>query len=296
MQSVNRTFNKRGILDTMIQDIKPRVFNNVFKNKKAEPQDLFLSYEGNTVLIREDTDKLWYPSFSDFEAEYPNLIDNAQFLFAIDEINYYLIDKKGLDSVKGWTYVTTERFRTEPEYWRSFAGVIGWQLSRWYNNHRFCSRCSNPMKRSHKERMLYCETCGFQTYPTISPCVIVAVYNGNRLLLTKYAGRAYTKYALIAGFVEIGESLEDAVRREVKEEVGLKVKNIKFYKSQPWPFTDTILAGFFAELDGDDTITIQEDELLLGIWMNREDIPTEKLKISLTSEMMQVFKTGTVNL
>ncbi|MGI6066403.1 MAG: NAD(+) diphosphatase [Bacillota bacterium] len=280
----------------MIQDIKPRIFHNKFKNKKAEPQDLFLSYQGDSVLVREKRDKLWYPSFSDFEARYPDLIDDAQFLFTIDEINYYLVDKKGLDAEEGWIYVTTNRFRTEPKYWRSFAGAVGWQLNRWYDNHRFCSKCAKPMRRSKKERMLYCESCGLQTYPTISPCVIVAVHDGNRLLLTKYAGREYTKYALIAGFAEIGESLEQAVHREVKEEVGLNVKNLKFYKSQPWPFSDTILVGFFAELDGDDTITIQEEELALGVWMNREDVPLEELKLSLTGEMMEAFRTGVVDL
>jgi NAD+ diphosphatase len=282
--------------DWMIQEIEPRKFNNDYRNRKAEPQDLFLSYQGDTVLVREDKDKLWYPSFADFATEYPNLIDDAQFLFTIDEINYYLTIEKGLDAVSGWVYVTAGRFRTEPKYWRSFAGAVGWQLNRWYNNHLFCSRCGNSMKRSEKERMLNCETCGFQRYPTISPCVIIAVHDGNRLLLTKYAGRAYTNYALIAGFVEIGESLEEAVRREVSEEVGLKVKNLKFYKSQPWPFTDTILAGFFAELDGDDTITIQEEELSLGVWVNREDVPPDELKISLTGEMMEAFRTGTVEL
>ncbi|SCP94774.1 NAD(+) diphosphatase [Anaerobium acetethylicum] len=276
----------------MIQDIEPRIFNNSFQNKKAEPQDLFLSYEGDTVLVREEKDKLWYPSFSDFEAEYPHLIDEARFLFTIDNINYFLTDEKGLDTAEGWAYVTTGRFRTEPKYWRSFAGAVGWQLNRWYSSHRFCSKCGKPVTQSEKERMLYCESCGFQVYPVISPCVIVAVHDGDRLLLTKYAGREYTKYALIAGFVEIGETLEQAVIREVQEEAGLKVKNLKFYKSQPWPFTDTILAGFYAELDGDDTITIQEDELALGIWMNREDIPPEELKISLTGEMMEAFRTG----
>ncbi len=280
----------------MIQDIEPRIFNNKFNNKKAEPQDLFLSYEGDTVLVREDKDKLWYPSFSDFEKDYPHLIDDAQFLFTIDEINYYLVDEKSLDSAEGWTYATTNRFRTELKYWRSFAGAVGWQLNRWYSNHRFCSKCGKTMKRSEKERMLYCESCGFQTYPTISPCVIVAVHDGNRLLLTKYAGRAYTRYALVAGFAEIGESLEQTVHREVKEEVGLKVKNLKFYKSQPWPFTDTLLAGFYAELDGDDTITLEEDELSLGVWVNKEDIPPAELNISLTSEMMEAFRTGAVEL
>lgn len=280
----------------MIQDIQPKIFNNNFNNKPAERQDLFLSYEGDTVLVGEDRDKLWYPSFSDFEAKYPHLIDDAKFLFTIDEINYYLIDEKGLDSEEGWTYVTTSRFRTEAKYWRSFAGAVGWQLNRWYINHHFCSKCGKPTQRSEKERMLYCDSCGFQTYPTISPCVIVAVHDGNRLLLTKYAGRAYTRYALIAGFAEIGESLEQTVHREVKEEVGLNVKNLKFYKSQPWPFTDTLLAGFYAELDGDDTITLEEDELALGVWLNREDIPPEELKISLTSEMMEAFRTKSVEL
>lgn len=280
----------------MIQDIEPRRFDNGFKNKKAEPQDLFLSYEGNTVLIKKDKDKLWYPSFADYEEEFPGLAESTTFLFTVDQINYYLVEEKGLDSVQGWAYVSTKGFRTEPKRWRSFVGVSGWQLSRWYNNNRFCGRCGASMKRSEKERMIYCETCEYQSYPTISPCVIVAVYDGDRLLLTKYKGRPYTMHALIAGFAEIGESLEQTVCREVKEEVGLNIKNLKFYKSQPWPFTDTLLAGFFAELDGDDTITLQEDELSYGGWIKRDDIPPDPLKISLTGEMMTAFKNGSVEL
>lgn len=280
----------------MIQDIEPRIFHNKFHNTSAAPEDLFLAFDGDTVLTHEEKEKLWYPSFADYQLDYPHLIEKAQFLFTIDNLNYFLVDEKGLDSVKGWTYVTTGRFRSESKYWRSFAGAVGWQLNRWYDNHRFCSKCAKPVKRSDKERMLYCESCGLQKYPTISPCVIVGIHQGNRLLLTKYAGREYSRYALVAGFVEIGESLEQAVCREVKEEVGVKVKNLKFYKSQPWPFSDSILAGFFAELDGDETITLDEDELALGVWMNREDIPPEELKISLTGEMMEAFRTGAIEL
>ncbi len=280
----------------MIQDIAPKVFYNNYKNKKAESQDLFLSYDEDMVLVREDKDKLWYPSFSDYEKEFPHLADKSQFLFNIDNINYFMVDEKGLDSVDGWFYVSTNKFRTETKYWRSFAGAVGRQLNRWYTNHRFCSKCGNPTKKSDSERMLYCESCGFHTYPTISPCVIVAVHNGNKLLLTKYAGRSYSRYALIAGFAEIGESLEQTVHREVQEEVGLKVKNLKFYKSQPWPFTDTLLSGFYAELDGDDTITLDENELAVGEWLDRKDIPPADLKISLTGEMMEAFRTGTIEL
>lgn len=274
----------------MLQDIEPRVFYNVFQNKQADLNDLFLAYKGENVLVGKDKDKLWYPSFKDFADSHPQLINNAQFLFTIDKYNYYLVEEDGLDEVPGWTYVSNTRFRSEKKYWRSFAGVIGWQLNRWYNDHKFCSRCSDNLKRSKKERMLYCSSCGMTVYPTISPCVIVAVYDGDRLLMTKYANRQYQNYALIAGFNEIGESLEETIRREVMEEVGVKVKNIRYYKSQPWPFTDTLLAGYFAELDGDDTIYLDEEELAIGIWMPRKEIPEQIDSISLTGEMIEEFR------
>jgi NAD+ diphosphatase len=276
----------------MIQEIGPRIFDNRFQSKTAKPNDVFLSYEGDTVLVQENREKLWYPSFADFASDYPHLIEQAKYLFSIDDINYFLVDEKGLDSVEGWIYASTSRFRGETKYWRAFAGVVGWELKRWYDSHGFCSKCGAKTTHSDKERMLYCEACGFMTYPTISPCVIVGVYSGNRLLLTKYAGRTYTGYALIAGFAEIGETLEQAVCREVSEEVGLRVKNLQYYKSQPWPFTDTLLVGFFAELDGEDDIVLQEDELALGVWMDREDIPPAESRISLTSDMMEAFRSG----
>lgn len=92
--------------------------------------------------------------------------------------------------------------------------------------------------------MMRCEHCGQMEFPKICPAVIIGVTDGNRLLMSKYAGRDYKKYALIAGFAEIGETIEETVQREVMEEVGLKVKNLRYYKSQPWSFSDTLLFGF----------------------------------------------------
>ena len=129
-------------------------------------------------------------------------------------------------------------------------------------------------------------------YPKICPAVITAVRNGNKLLLSKYAGREYVHYALIAGFTEIGETIEETVKREVMEEVGLKVKNLHFYKSQPWSFSGTLLFGFFCDLDGEDTISLDEEELSMAVWMERENIPDDPEQISLTREMMTVFKNG----
>ena len=100
-----------------------------------------------------------------------------------------------------------------------------------------------------------CACCGNMVYPKIAPAVIVGVIYDNKILMTKYSDREYKKYALIAGFTEIGETAEETVRREVMEEVGLHVKNIRYYKSQPWALSGSLLAGFFCELDGDDTIS-----------------------------------------
>ena len=129
-------------------------------------------------------------------------------------------------------------------------------------------------------------------YPKISPAVIIAVTDGNRILMSKYAGREYKKYALLAGFNEIGETIEETVKREVMEEVGLQVKNITYYKSQPWSFSDTLLLGFFCELDGEDKITLDQEELALAQWFEREDIPVKEDDLSLTNEMMIAFKNG----
>ena len=148
------------------------------------------------------------------------------------------------------------------------------------------------MKKDSKERLLYCESCHNMEFPKICPAVIIGVTDGDKILMSKYAGRTYKKYALLAGFTEIGETLEETVQREVMEEVGLKVKNIRYYKSQPWSFSSTLLCGFFCDVDGDTSITLDTNELALAEWFARKNIPVEDDGISLTREMIRVFKHG----
>ena len=112
--------------------------------------------------------------------------------------------------------------------------------------------------------------------------------------MAKYAGRTYKKYALLAGVTEIGETVEETVAREVMEEVGLKVKNIRYYKSQPWAFSDTLLMGFYCDLDGSDEIILDREELSLAEWFERDKIPVEPSRDSLTNEMIIKFKLGEV--
>lgn len=141
--------------------------------------------------------------------------------------------------------------------------------------------------------MLSCVGCGNQVFPKIAPAVIVGVTHGEWILMTKYANREYKRYALIAGFTEIGETAEETVAREVMEEVGLQVKNIRYYKSQPWGFDSNLLLGYFCELDDSDgvaDIRMDEEELAEAEWVHYSDVPDDPEGLSLTREMMMVFK------
>ena len=137
-----------------------------------------------------------------------------------------------------------------------------------------------------------CPSCGRTIYPRIIPAVIVGVINGDKILLTKYAGRDVPFYALIAGFTEIGETFEETVKREVMEEAGIRVKNIRYYKSQPWGIVDDLLAGFYCDVDGDPTIHMDKNELKEAGWHTRDEIVLQPTDHSLTNEMMTRFKNG----
>ena len=139
------------------------------------------------------------------------------------------------------------------------------------------------------ERAMVCPACHYTAYPRIMPAVIVGVTNGDKLLITRYrTGFRYN--ALIAGFTEIGETMEETVQREVMEEAGIQVKNIHYYKSQPWGTANDILLGFYCDVDGDDRITMDPEELKYAEWVQREDIVLQPGEFSLTNEMMKRFK------
>jgi NAD+ diphosphatase len=145
---------------------------------------------------------------------------------------------------------------------------------------------------SQTERALVCPNCGRIIYPRILPAVIIAVTDKDRMIMTKYAGRSLPFYALVAGFNEIGESLEETVKREVMEEVGLKVKNIRYYKSQPWGIVDDILTGYYCDVDGSTEIRMDRTELKEAVWMERKEIKGQPHDLSLTNEMMITFRDG----
>lgn len=278
----------------MIQDIAPHVYHNEYRPVPPDKDSIALYYEKHVCLLTQTASGIRFPRFRDLERLNDDIYEGAIYLFSIDNERYYLISDVNREPQSDFTMENTMIFRTvEPQH-LAFAGITGYQLYRWYSTHKYCSCCGAPLRKDDKERMLYCDNCRIPEYPKISPATIIAVTDGNRILLSKYAGRAYKKYALLAGYVEIGETVEETVKREVMEEVGLKVKNIRYYKSQPWSFSDTVLMGFYCDLDGEDKITLDKEELALAEWFEREDLPVEPSRDSLTNEMIIKFKNNEI--
>lgn len=278
----------------MIQDIQPHHYDNQYRAVPPDPESYALYYEDHAALMRRTADGIVFPRFKELERLNEEIYEDCIYLFTIDEDRYYLVQELSREPLSVFIMENTEIFREAAPRYQAFAGITGYQLYNWYRNHKYCGRCGSMMKRDGKERMLYCEKCRNMEFPKICPAVIIGVTDGNRILMSKYAGRAYKKYALLAGFTEIGETAEETVKREVMEEDGLKVKNIRYYKSQPWSFSDTLLMGFYCDLDGDGTITLDRNELALAEWFEREDIPEVTSNESLTNEMIMRFKNGEV--
>ncbi len=284
----------------MIQDIHG-IYHNEYQNLAPEQDDYIMFAQGRSVLMSRDSEQtIQYITYGELIAASGGDLsaDACRYLFSIENQGmtekYFLSNSQLLTSqlMEKYEYRQQNVFRTMKPEDKAFAGITACQLANWYESTQFCGRCGTRLEHDKVERMMKCPKCGAMHYPKISPAVIVAVTNRDKILMTKYAGRDYKKYALIAGFTEIGETIEDTVRREVMEEVGIHVKNIRYYKSQPWSFTDTVLMGFYCELDGEDVITMDAHELSVAEWMRREDIPTEFDGISLTNEMIMRFKEG----
>ena len=281
----------------MIQEIYPKVFYPEFRNKKATNKKSFvLHFEYNKVMLIKDalTGEIRLPRFEDLEEDDEDIYEKSYYVNAVDDEEFYLVDDMQVPEFGGFYMEGMQVLRKFSPQYQAVAAISASQVYRWMKSRKYCGYCGTVTEKSNTERALICPKCKNIEYPKISPAIIVAIRDGNRLLLTKNAKGTYKFYALVAGFVEVGESLEDAVRREVMEEVGLKVKNIQSYKSQPWSFSDSLMLAFIADLDGDDKITIQEEELSEARWFEREDVPVLPYHISVGHELIQKFRDGEI--
>lgn len=271
----------------MIQDIFPSVLYNQYDCKAVPESDDSIIYFGQQgILIKQSEDGIIFPSFSELDEK------NAVYLFKVDDKRYFL-GGENENIPSGFDFVSIKDIREQAMGTREqvFTVYTAKHLYDWYRDNSFCGRCGLKMTHSFTERAMKCDKCGYTSYPRIMPAVIVGVINGEKILLTKYR-RGFAHYALVAGFTEIGETLEETVAREVMEETGIAVKNIRYYKSQPWGSANDILMGFYCYADGDTTIRMDDNELKFAEWVERDKIILQPDDFSLTNEMMMKFKEG----
>ena len=282
----------------MIQDIFPHRFNNHYRtDEKADDMSLIVFFGKDGLLVKEETEKdgssrKLFPRLAEF-SERPRILT---YLFTVDDDRFFLSEDECISAPSGYREIPVREIRRTRDVSKKgiFEAFTARQLDSWYRNNRYCGRCGSLTGRSLIERAIVCGSCGNTIYPKVVPAVIVGVLDpvSEKIVLTMYNGRGTDYYALVAGFTEIGETLEETVAREVMEEVGLHVKNIRYYKSQPWGVADDILTGFFCEVDGDRTIKMDKDELSVAEWKSREEVVLQPDDLSLTNEMMKVFAEG----
>ena len=161
------------------------------------------------------------------------------------------------------------------------------QLLEWRRNHKFCSHCGSETEVHSSEYAMVCPACRYHQYPRVQPCVITVITRGDdEILLAKNAKNKSNMYGLIAGFVEVGETLEAAVQRETLEEVGIKLKNIQYLSSQPWPFPSNLMIAFKAEYDSGDLV-LQEEEISDAQFFKFDQLPEIPFAGSIAHAMIQ---------
>jgi NAD+ diphosphatase len=161
-------------------------------------------------------------------------------------------------------------------------------LTAWDRDHRYCGRCGSPTERSLAERVRTCARCGHGAYPRLSPAIIALIERDGRALLARNARFPLPFYSTLAGFVEVGESLEGAVAREIHEEAGIAITDIRYFGSQPWPFTSSLMIGFTARWAGGEIVP-EPTEIADADWFAPDELPRIPPKLSIARELIDDF-------
>lgn len=273
----------------MLHNIEPHTFNNSFVENAAEQDnDYILCYQANAILLMQQANEYVIPRRSDFDEAFP---DATHYLFSLDGVHCFLL-KEYRGSNPAFAFHEHTILRTMPNREFAYIGAVGLHFYMWMDEHQFCSRCGTKTTFKKSERAILCPACELTVYPKISPAVIVAITCNDKILLAKGTHYRFNFYSLVAGYTDIGETLEQTVVREVKEEVGIEIKNLRYYASQPWPFSSSMMIGFFAEADDKQPIVIDTNEIHDAQWFSRDALPETPGNISIAGEMIELFKQG----
>lgn len=249
-------------------------------------EDLWFLFKGDKLMVKKIDGKINFLSVKDIN----NLeLKNTHCIGTLDNKNCFCAEVNEEDGIKQNLEFESLRnisMNLEKELFSVCARAFS--VIQWDRNNKFCGRCGSSTENKADERAKVCPKCGFIIYPRISPAVIMAIVKGNEILLAHNKNFAGNMYSVLAGFVDAGENFEQCVKREVYEEVGIKVKNIKYFNSQPWPFPDSLMVGFTAEYHSG-AIEPDGSEIETAGWFSKDNLPTIPLKGTIARELIEWF-------
>jgi NAD+ diphosphatase len=255
------------------------------ESQLSATDELVVFFE-DRILVRAETFLWTAEGVSTLSATSNSII----YIDTLLEKRYYLlrVDENPLDKIEGELKSLRSLLFSNDELAFSIAGKAA-QLEDWYRNHRFCGSCGAPTSDHTNQRAVCCTVCLKQFFPRINPCAIMLVVDGDKVLLARSSRFKSNFYSCLAGFIEVGETAEDTVRREVREEVGVEIENIRYFKSQSWPFPSQLMLGFIVDYKSGE-IVIEPEEIAEANWYHVNDLPTvPSSAISVAGELIEYY-------
>lgn len=256
----------------------------------GHPAGRVLAFARGDLLIFESDAAIHFPSWDDLR-RLDLLTLRNQFLGDLDDEPLWSVELAAdFTPPAGLTLLDLRSlYGRVPEEVFALAGRAA-QIVAWDRDHQHCGRCGTHTEPVPGERARRCPACGLISYPRLSPAIIVLIERGEEILLARGHQFAPGRFGIVAGFVEPGESLEEAVQREIREEVNLEVRNITYFGSQPWPFPHGIMIGFRAQYAAGE-ISLEDGELAEAGWYSPEDLPTVPQKLSIARRLIDAWAT-----
>ncbi len=280
---------KRGLTDLDKMTMKQKQFvSSIMPPADEKERAWWFVFQGSNLLVFSESPQVNIPFLGDF-SELKMAALSRNYLGLLDDHPCYAVEVAGgVAPPEGMVFEGLRQVYgrlDEDLFWIAARAV---QIVDWDRTHQFCGRCGVPMEPQQTERSKKCPQCGLLHFPRLAPAIIVLIERGEKLLLARSRRFATAMYSVLAGFVEPGESLEEAVVREVKEEVGISIKDIRYFGSQPWPFPHSLMIGFTANYAGGE-ILIDETEIEAAGWYTVDDLPPLPGKISIARKLIDWF-------
>jgi NAD+ diphosphatase len=257
-------------------------------SKKSKTSDLYFTFFNGSLLVNKEENTIRIPNLEEIKKlniQYENE-------FFLGEIKTYACF--GIEA--SLEFNLQENYELIPLYELGalideeifLAAGRANQILNWDRTHRFCGKCGSKTENKKDELAKVCPSCNHVMYPVICPAIIVAVTKGDQILLAHNRGFKNNMYSLVAGFVEAGEDIKSTVKREVFEEIGIKIKNIRFHMSSPWSFPNSLMIGFFAEYESGE-INVDGNEIVHADWFTKDNFPTIPQKFTLARKIIDEF-------